>query len=124
MNTQELAKAFTDMCAKGELEAAGKKFWSDDIVSREPMTGDMAEAIRHAGNIPNENTALGQVAQVLAAQASGKPDEVAKSVDRLKAVGPRWLGNPQKELSRLVPDRAIVDRLTKGLAVAGIPGGS
>jgi len=43
MNTQELAKAFTDLCAKGELEAAGKKFWSDDIVSREPMTGDMAE---------------------------------------------------------------------------------
>src|SRR5580658_1457575 len=43
MSTQELAKAFTDMCAKGELEAAGKKFWSDDIVSREPMTGDMAE---------------------------------------------------------------------------------
>src|SRR5215471_339034 len=42
MNTQELAKAFTDMCTKGELEAAGKKFWSDDIVSREPMTGDMA----------------------------------------------------------------------------------
>ena len=23
MNTQELAKAFTDLCAKGELEAAG-----------------------------------------------------------------------------------------------------
>ena len=43
MNTQELAKAFTDMCAKGDLDAAGKKFWSDDIVSREPMTGDMAE---------------------------------------------------------------------------------
>ena len=42
MNTKELAKAFTDMCTKGELEAAGKKFWSDDIVSREPMTGDMA----------------------------------------------------------------------------------
>ena len=43
MNTKELAKAFTDLCAKGELDAAGKKFWSDDIVSREPMTGDMAE---------------------------------------------------------------------------------
>lgn len=43
MNTLELAKAFTDMCAKGETEAAGKKFWSDDIVSREPMIGDMAE---------------------------------------------------------------------------------
>ena len=36
MNTQELAKAFTDMCAKGELDAAGKKFWSDDTVSRKP----------------------------------------------------------------------------------------
>ena len=43
MNTEELAKNFTDMCAKGELEAAGKKFWSDSVVSREPMTGDMAE---------------------------------------------------------------------------------
>ena len=42
MNTQELAKSFTDMCAKGEFDAAGKKFWSDDVVSREPMTGDMA----------------------------------------------------------------------------------
>jgi len=30
------------MSAKGELDAAGKKFWSDDIVSCEPMTGDMA----------------------------------------------------------------------------------
>ena len=44
MNTQELAIAFTDMCAKGELEAAGQKFWSADIVSREPMTGDMADS--------------------------------------------------------------------------------
>ena len=43
MTTQDLAKAFTEMCSKGEFDAAGKKFWSDDIVSREPMTGDMAE---------------------------------------------------------------------------------
>ena len=42
MKTQDLAKTFTDMCAKGEFDGAGKKFWSDDIVSREPMTGDMA----------------------------------------------------------------------------------
>jgi len=27
---------------EGEFDAAGKKFWSDDVVSREPMTGDMA----------------------------------------------------------------------------------
>lgn len=42
MSTQELAKAFTDMCKAGKFEAAGKQFWSDDIVSIEPMTGDMA----------------------------------------------------------------------------------
>jgi hypothetical protein len=42
MKTQELAKIFTKMCATGEFEAAGKKFRSDDIVSREPMGGDMA----------------------------------------------------------------------------------
>ena len=41
-DTQSVAKAFTDLCAKGELDAAGKKFWSDDVVSREAMPGDMA----------------------------------------------------------------------------------
>jgi hypothetical protein len=35
------------------------------------MAGDMAEAIRHAADIPNDNVAMGQVAQVLAAHAAG-----------------------------------------------------
>jgi tetratricopeptide (TPR) repeat protein len=87
------------------------------------MTGDMAEAIRHAGNIPNDNTALGQVAQVLAAHAAGKSDEAKKAIDRLKAVGDGWISNPQQELSRIVTDRAIVDRLSEGLAAAGVQGG-
>jgi hypothetical protein len=42
MKTQDLAKTFTELCTKGQLEAAGRKFWSDDVVSREPMTGEMA----------------------------------------------------------------------------------
>ena len=42
MDTKEVAKAFTALCAKGEFDAAGQKFWSDDVVSREPMPGDMA----------------------------------------------------------------------------------
>ena len=42
MDTKELAKAFTSLCAKGEFDAAGQKFWSDDVVSREPMPGDLA----------------------------------------------------------------------------------
>lgn len=42
MDTKAVAKAFTDLLIKGEHEAAGKKFWSDDVVSREAMEGDMA----------------------------------------------------------------------------------
>ena len=44
MDTKEVAKAFADLCKKGELDAAGQKFWSDDVVSLEPMPGDMARA--------------------------------------------------------------------------------
>ena len=43
MTTQELAHAFTALCKKGEFEAAGRIYWSDDIVSREARPGDMAE---------------------------------------------------------------------------------
>jgi hypothetical protein len=88
------------------------------------MAGDMAEAIRHAGDIPTDNMAIGQVAQVLAAHAAGKPDEAKKAIDRLSAIAPGWISNPERQLSRIVADRAIVDRLSKGLAAAGIPGGS
>jgi tetratricopeptide (TPR) repeat protein len=88
------------------------------------MAGDMAEAIRHAGDIPTDNMAIGQVAQVLAAHAAGKPDEAKKAIDRLGAIAPGWISNPERQLSRIVADRAIVDRLSKGLAAAGIPGGS
>ncbi|AMN40264.1 tetratricopeptide repeat protein [Rhodoplanes sp. Z2-YC6860] len=88
------------------------------------VAGDMAEAIRHAGDIPNDNVALGQVAQVLAAQAAGKPDEARKAIDRLNAIAPAWVSSPRQELARLIPDRTIVERLAKGLAAAGVPGGS
>jgi hypothetical protein len=42
MSTQEVAKTFTELCKAGKFEAAGKQFWSDDVVSIEPMSGDMA----------------------------------------------------------------------------------
>ena len=42
MTTQELATAFAALCKAGQFEEAGKQHWSDDIVSCEPMTGDMA----------------------------------------------------------------------------------
>jgi hypothetical protein len=42
MNTQEVAKKFTELCKSGQFDAAGKQFWSEECVSLEPMTGDMA----------------------------------------------------------------------------------
>jgi hypothetical protein len=44
MNTQELAVAFTDLCRAGKFDEAAQRFWSDDVVSREPMPGEMSEA--------------------------------------------------------------------------------
>ena len=43
MTVQDIAQAFTALCAEGKFEDAGHTWWSDDIVSREPMPGDMAE---------------------------------------------------------------------------------
>ena len=42
MDTKTIAAVFTDLCKKGEFDAAGQKFWAEDVVSREPGEGDMA----------------------------------------------------------------------------------
>ena len=42
MTVQELAQAFTALLKAGKFEDAGHQYWSDDIVSMEPMTGEMA----------------------------------------------------------------------------------
>ncbi|PZW47073.1 ketosteroid isomerase-like protein [Humitalea rosea] len=44
MTTKEIADAFTALCKAGKFEEAGAEFWADDVVSLEPMTGDMAIA--------------------------------------------------------------------------------
>jgi tetratricopeptide (TPR) repeat protein len=88
------------------------------------MIGDGAEAVRYASNIPNDNSPLGLIAQLLAAHDAGKPDEARRAADRLRAIDPGWVKNPHEGLSRIIPARAVVDRLAKGLAAAGLPGGS
>ena len=49
MTSKELAQAFTQLCKDGKFEEAGKRFWSDDVVSREPMEGEMAMIKGRAG---------------------------------------------------------------------------
>jgi hypothetical protein len=42
MSTQEVAKSFTALCRAGKFDEAGHNFWSDKVISIEPMTGPMA----------------------------------------------------------------------------------
>jgi ketosteroid isomerase-like protein len=42
MTSKEVAQAFTQLCKEGKFDDAGKRFWSEDVVSREPMEGEMA----------------------------------------------------------------------------------
>jgi hypothetical protein len=86
--------------------------------------GDMVEAVRHANEITVNDVALGQVAQALAARTEGNQDGVRKAVERLIAIGPGWRRDPRAELARLITDEVIIDRLSRDLAAAGLPGGA
>ena len=39
---QQIADDLVAMCKAGEFDASGEKYWADDVVSLEPMPGDMA----------------------------------------------------------------------------------
>ena len=42
MSVQEVAKSFTELCRTGKMREAGHKYWSDGVISLEPMQGEMA----------------------------------------------------------------------------------
>jgi ketosteroid isomerase-like protein len=43
-DTKSVADDFTAMCKAGQMDEAGEKYWANDVVSLEPMDGDMARA--------------------------------------------------------------------------------
>ena len=43
MNTQDVAQDLVSLCRAGNFNEAGEKYWADDVLSVEPMPGDMAE---------------------------------------------------------------------------------
>lgn len=44
MDTKQLAKTFTGLCAEGKFDEAGERFWAANVVSREATSGDAATA--------------------------------------------------------------------------------
>jgi ketosteroid isomerase-like protein len=49
MDTLSIANDFVKICQTGDFDLAGEKYWSPDIVSIEPMPGDMQEVHGLAG---------------------------------------------------------------------------
>jgi ketosteroid isomerase-like protein len=47
--TQEIAQDLVAMLKRGEFDASGEKYWADDVVSLEPIEGDMARVEGKAG---------------------------------------------------------------------------
>jgi hypothetical protein len=39
---QQIADDLVAMCKQGQFDESGEKYWADDVVSLEPMPGDMA----------------------------------------------------------------------------------
>ncbi|MBW8813297.1 MAG: nuclear transport factor 2 family protein [Caulobacterales bacterium] len=46
---QEVAQGLAAMCKAGQFGESGEKYWADDVVSLEPMPGDMARIEGKAG---------------------------------------------------------------------------
>ena len=40
--TQQVADDLVALCKQGQFDESGEKYWADDVVSLEPMPGDMA----------------------------------------------------------------------------------
>ena len=47
--TQQVAQDLVAMCKQGQFDESGEKYWADDVVSLEPMPGDMARIQGKAG---------------------------------------------------------------------------
>jgi tetratricopeptide (TPR) repeat protein len=84
------------------------------------IEGDMMAALRHARDVPNDNTGISLVARILAAKIEGNRDECANAISHLAAVAPGWQRDPHAELARIIADAGIVDRLSQDLAAVGL----
>jgi tetratricopeptide (TPR) repeat protein len=84
------------------------------------LKNDMATAARHAGQITTDTYPLGLLAHTLIAASDGNRELAQKTYGQLASLRPRWRENPREELGRLFPAAAVVDRIARDLANAGI----
>jgi hypothetical protein len=82
------------------------------------------EAAFQAEQITADDYPLGLAAKAIAGRASGNEDLARRSIHRLLEVQPAWRDEARRLLEKSIYDPAIVDRLMRDLAAAGLPGGS
>jgi TolB-like protein len=88
------------------------------------LAGNVKEAAFQAEQITADDYPLGLVAKAIAARASGNEDLARRSIHRLLEVQPAWRDDARRLLEKSIYDPAIVERLMRDLAAAGLPGGS
>jgi tetratricopeptide (TPR) repeat protein len=84
------------------------------------MQDDIEGASFHAGQLTGDTFQLGLLARALTASAKHDREAATSALDRLVALNPMWLRNPRGELEKFFYASSVVDRLSRGLAAAGM----
>lgn len=95
--------------------------WIDFFLFLAAYLGDDRNAAAtHAAQIMSEQSSLGFLAQALVAAQQGNLAAARQLLDRLVAIQPGWGEDPRRELKKMFPADAVVNRLARGLAQAGL----
>jgi len=85
------------------------------------LRNDLQEAAYQAGQITADNYAPTHLSRALLAVSAGDAERARTSTARLVALMPGWR-DPPSELRKMSPNPAVVERLTRDLARAGLAG--
>jgi TolB-like protein len=86
------------------------------------LQGDLPDATQNANQLTGDAYPLGLLARALAAAANGERDKARDALARLVALRPAWRDDTRGELRKFFPEPAILERLARDLAAAGLSG--
>ena len=84
------------------------------------LQGDDASASYHASMLTSETFPLDLVVRALDAWREGDRVQARQTMDKLAALHAAWRTDPRGRLQRFIPSPAILDRLARDLAAAGL----
>lgn len=84
------------------------------------LRGDMTRAAFHAGQLTGDTFQLAFIARIVMANSRGDAPAAARSIEQLVALNAAWRDDLNGSLRRFFENEAIIGRLTKELAAAGL----